>query len=121
MKNIVLFIGLLFSGLGFASNSQQTQENIPKIGDVLVINAPTGQTYDHIKFPKLNIIVKRGGLANYKSVYGETVIVKNVMPKKDGKVYVQVESQNGKKFFGFLKTVNADYNKAIASGEMSIL
>ena len=120
MKKIILFLGLLFSGFGFAFNGQ-TQDDLPKIGDVLIINEPTGQTYDHIKFPKLNIIVKRGGLANYKSVYGETVIVKNVMTKKDGKIYVQVESQKGKKFFGFLKTVNADYNKAITSGEMSIL
>jgi ribosomal protein S4E len=121
MKKIILFLGLLFSGFVLASNGLQMQSNNPKVGDVLIINEPTGQAYDHIKFPKLNIIIKRGGLANYKSVYGETVIVKNVMTKKDGKVFVQVESQNGKKFFGFLKTVNADYNKAIASGEMSIL
>ena len=120
MKKIILFVGLLFSGLGFALNGQ-TQDDLPKIGDILIINEPTGQAYDHIKFPKLNIIVKRGGIANYKSVYGETVIVKNVMTKENGKVFVQLESQNGKKFFGFLKTVNADYNNAIASGEMSIL
>lgn len=121
MKKIILFLSLMFSGYGFAFNGQQSQDNSPKIGDVLIINAPTGQTYDHIKFPKLNIVVKRGGLANYKSVYGEAVIIKNILTKKDGKVYIQLESQNGKKFFGFLKTVNADYNKALETGELSIL
>ena len=34
MKKIILFVGLLFSGLGFALNGQ-TQDDLPKIGELV--------------------------------------------------------------------------------------
>ena len=65
MKNIfllALFFGCL--NLIFAQNS-------PKVGDELKIKAPSSQTYNHIDFPKLNTLVKRGSLPNYKSIYNK--------------------------------------------------
>lgn len=121
MKKKVLFISLLFIVNGYTTNGQQAIEDIPKIGDVLVINEPSKQNYTHIDFPKLNFIVKRGGVANYDSVYGEYVVIKEIITKNDGTVSVQLEARSGKKFFGFLKQVKANYGEAIKSGELSTL
>ena len=121
MRKAFLFISLLFIANGYATNEHQTIDDIPMTGDVLVINQPSTTNYNHINFPKLNFIVKRGGVSNYKSVYGEHVVVKDVSTKNDGTVYVQLEPKNGKKFFGFLKRVKANYSEAIKSGELSTL
>lgn len=121
MKKAFLIISLVFIATGYAINGKQTTNDIPKIGDVLVINEPSKQNYNYINFPRLNFIVKRGGIANYKSVYGEHVVVIEVSTKNNGIVYVQLEPKNGKKFFGFLKQVKANYGKAIKSGELSTL
>ncbi|MFC4721663.1 hypothetical protein ACFO5O_05000 [Geojedonia litorea] len=121
MKKVFLFITLVFIANGYATNSQQSVDDLPKIGDVLIIKEPSKQSYSHIDFPKLNFIVKRGGVANYDSVLGEHVVVKDVSTKNDGTIYVKLEAKSGKKFFGFLKQVNANYEQAIKSGELSTL
>ena len=118
---LILILSFLITINSFAFNVDETQFNNPKVGDVFVINKPSGMNFDHIKFPKSNVIRKRGGLANYQNIYGKHVIVKNVKTKNDGTVFVQVELQNGNKFFGYLNTVKVDFAKAIESGEMSIL
>ncbi|MDO7171157.1 hypothetical protein [Mariniflexile sp. AS56] len=91
----------------------------PKVGDVLVINSPNNNTYNHIDFPRLNTIVKRGGIANYKSVHGNHVVVKEVIKNEDGTTGIVLERQDNRKFFGFLKQVKANYTKSITAGELS--
>lgn len=116
---------LLFFAIGFAyandSNPLMNNQNEPLVGDVLVINATSNTNYNHIDFPKLNVIVKKGGLATYKPVHGNHVVIKEVETNKDGNVNVVLEKKDGSKFFGFVKQVKADYNKSISSGELSIL
>ena len=121
MNKLFLFISLLIGINGFAFNDSETQFNDPKVGDVFVINKPSGQNFDHIKFPKSNIIRKRGGLANYGNIYGKHVVIKNVKTKNNGTICVQVKLQNGNKFFGYLNAVKVDFSKAIESGELSTL
>lgn len=121
MKKLILFLSFLVTINSVALNVDETQFNNPKVGDVFVINKPSGQKFDHIKFPKSNIIRKRGGLANYKNIYGKNVIVKNVKTKNDGTIFIQVELQNGNKFFGYLNTVKVDFAKAMLSGEITVL
>lgn len=111
------FLLLFATSFTFANNSNP--QNNPKVGDVLVINAPTNQTYKHVDFPRLNIIVKRGGLSTYKGVIGKHVVIKDVIEKNDGSTQVVLESKNKDKFFRFLKTVKADYHKSIDAGEIS--
>ncbi|WP_242206220.1 hypothetical protein [Aestuariivivens insulae] len=113
MKNLILTI-LLFV-VSLTINAQDT----PKVGDKFVINNPSGQHYNHIAFPKLNIISKRGKIANYKSIIGEEVIVKEVISKSNGNVYVILEKEDGSKFFGFQTKAKANYKSAISSGELS--
>ena len=122
MKKIC-FVLLLTFGVSFAndSNPLNNNQNDPIVGDILVINATSNTNYNHIDFPKLNVIVKKGGLANYKSVHGNHVVVTDVKIKNDGNVYVTLEKKDKTKFFGFVKQVNADYHKSISSGELSKL
>ncbi|WP_445731437.1 hypothetical protein [Mariniflexile sp.] len=120
MKKI-FFLFVFAFGLTFASNNQvfELKQNDPKVGDVLIINSPSGSMYNHIDFPRLNFIVKRGGIANYKSVQGNHVVVKEVINDGDGTTRVVIERRDKSKFFGFLKDVEADYIKSIESGEIS--
>ncbi|WP_282043442.1 hypothetical protein [Winogradskyella flava] len=114
MKKI--FFTLLFFGCCFLISAQTE----PKVGDELIIEAQDGPTYHHIKFPKLNILVKRGKVANYKSVHGNVVIIDDVITDKDNNTYVVLKKKDGSKFFGFLTKVKANYEKSIASGEMVV-
>ncbi|MDO5980723.1 hypothetical protein [Flavivirga spongiicola] len=115
MKNLIfIMFSLIFC---FLTNAQ----NKPEIGDELVINAPSRTNYNHIDFPKLNFLVKRGKPANYKSVYGNKVVVKNIINDDNGNIYVILEKKNGKKFFGFLNKVKANYNKSLESKELTVI
>ena len=118
MKKI-LFLFLLVSSITYANNTPKL--NDPKVGDLLIINTPTNHSFNHVDFPNLNVIVKRGGLANYKNVYGLKVIIKEVIVSDNGDKKVVLERHDNKKFFNFLKNVKADYNKALNAGELSKL
>ncbi|WP_411895593.1 hypothetical protein [Winogradskyella sp. A2] len=113
MKNI--FLTLLFLGFCIFATAQSQ----PNVGDELVIKEPVAQNYRYVKFPRLNILAKKGKVANYKSVYGNTVIVKEVMTKEDGSTFVLLQKKDGSKFFGYLKNVKANYNKSIEAGELN--
>ena len=115
MKNII--ITLLLFGFSFLVSAQDT----PKVGDALIVKEPYGNTYKHVKFPRLNTLTKRGKLGNYKSVYGDHVIVDEVITKDNETTYVILKKKDGTKFFGYLSKVKANYSKSIASGELSIV
>lgn len=112
-----LLFTLLFFGIYFISSAQ----NQPNVGDELMIKAPNGQTYNHIKFPKPNILIKRGKVGNYKSIYDNTVVIDEVLTKDDGTAYVILKKKDGTKFFGFLSKVKANYAKAIGAKELKVL
>ena len=110
-----LFFTLLFLGFYFIALGQ----NEPKVGDVLIIESPSSHAYNYIKFPKLNTLAKRGKVANYKSVKGNVVVIDEIIEGKDGKTHVVLKKKDGTKFFGYLSKVKANYEKSIASGEIS--
>jgi hypothetical protein len=112
-----LFFTLLFFGFTISMTAQDT----PKVGDVLVINEPYAQTFNHVKFPKLNTLTKRGKVANYKSVYGDHVVISEVMTEDDGTTYVILKQKDGSKFFGIKTAVKANYTKAIEAKELSVI
>ena len=114
MKNLLL-VTLFFGcfNLIFAQNQ-------PNVGDALTIKEPSSQMYNHIDFPRLNILVKRGSLPNYKSVYNNMVVVDEVISNDDGTVDVILKKKDGSKFFGFLTKVKADYAKAIEAKEIAV-
>ena len=90
--------------MSFVVNAQTE----PKVGDVLIVKQPSNQYYNHVDFPKLNILVKRGKIASYKSEF------------ESGDTYVVLSKKDGSKFFGLKTKVKANYNKAIEAGELKI-
>ena len=115
MKNL-LFTALFF-GFCFLASAQTT----PQVGDELHIKTPTTQTYNYVKFPRPNILIKRGVVTRYKSVYGNDVVIDDVVTNDKGSTYVILKKKDGTKFFGFLSTVKANYTKAIAANEIAVL
>ncbi|WP_400080225.1 hypothetical protein [Winogradskyella sp. R77965] len=112
-----LFFTLVFFGFCFMLSAQTE----PKAGDELIINAPNAQTYNHIKFPKPNILIKRGTVTGYKGVYKNKVVVNEVITDNKGNTYVILKKKDGSKFFGYLSKVKANYAKAIEANEIAMV
>ncbi len=87
-------------------------------GDIFILGEPSGARYLHIDFPRENIIIKRGGIANFKSVVDEEVIVESTAKDKNGFTKVTLRRKDGFKFFRHYSTVKADLEKALASTEL---
>lgn len=115
-------IVLLFSInlLHAQANASQTNTKV-KVGDVFQIGKPETNKYKYIDFPKANFIIKRGGIANYKRVEGEKVVVTSVKEKKDGSTKIKIKRVDGKRFFGSHSIVAVDFFGAMESGELQTL
>lgn len=114
---------LLFFLLSFCfswSNNISNEQTDPKVGDTLLVSESVGEYYKHVNFPRLNTIVKRGGVATYKSVVNVPVVITKIMDSKDGGSIVQIERADGKKFFNQTKYITASYEDAISSGELKL-
>ncbi len=115
MKNLLFTV--LFFGFCFLASAQTT----PQVGDELRIKTPTSQTYNYVKFPRPNFLIKHGVVTRYKSVYGNSVVIDEVWTNANGNTYVMLKKKDGSKFFGYVTTVKANYTKAIAANEMAML
>ncbi|OIQ22273.1 hypothetical protein [Lacinutrix sp. MedPE-SW] len=104
-----------------AKNSNLILQNMPEVGDHYIVNENTGETYKHINFPRPNILVKRGAVASYNSVKDAIVTVTNVAKNKNGETIITVERKDGTKFFGFLKSAEINYEKALEAKEIAKL
>ncbi|CAM4295723.1 hypothetical protein [Gillisia limnaea] len=114
MKNVfILLILLLMSNISF---SQDKRENL-KPGDILSINKDFNIPFNHLYFPKTNFIIKRGAIANYKSMDG--MKVKIVEISEDATV--KLTPLNGRRFFNRFSYVKADLEKALESNELKQL
>ena len=69
-----IFTFLMCCFLSFSNYSQTSSDQV-KVGDTFTIGEVKMNNYEHIKFPRKNFIIKRGGIANLKSVYGKEVEV----------------------------------------------
>ncbi|KPM32000.1 Hypothetical protein I595_1648 [Croceitalea dokdonensis DOKDO 023] len=102
-------------------NAQDNVNVVPQdveVGDVFEIGKPETNMYQHIKFPKPNFIIKKGGNANYKRVEGKKVVVTDVKERKDGTTRIKITPTDGGRFFETHSVVNADFLKALESGEL---
>lgn len=110
---LLLFVFLSFSNLMNAQDS-----NNLKVGEILRLEAPENYDYTHIKLPRANFIIKKGGIANYKKLDGTRVEITKIKISNN-KIVVLLKRKNGKKFFGSFPVIRANYKEAIASGELS--
>lgn len=112
-------IALLFSvSLLNAQTDKPTNVNV---GDVFEIGKSETKTYKHIDFPRANFIIKKGGIANYKNIEGELIVVTAIKKKKNGAPQVFIKRQDGGRFFGSHTTIKADFHEALKAGELQSL
>ena len=115
MKNALLFfIAVLI--IQYAVSQDVTQNDV--MGKILVIKAPEGNSFNHLNFPRLNFIIKKRGIANYKSVYGKRVKITASEQLEDGSTRVYLKRTDGRKFFNYLPEVAANLELALQSGEL---
>lgn len=117
MKTVVF--SLVFVLAGFTAIAQDTSDLIA-VGDVMSINVPENGSFEHIHFPRKNLIIKRGGIADMKSVHGNKVVVTGIKTIGNGNTMVTLKRKDGRKFFKFLPSVKADLENALAKGELKM-
>ena len=118
MRKSVFFLAFLVSiGMLYA---QDNDYGIVE-GDILVLGEANGSEYMHIDFPKKNIIIKRGALANFNAIVGQWVVVDKLKTKKDGTAIAILKRKDGRKFFRFYPTVKANLKSALNSGELKTI
>ncbi|MET7029884.1 hypothetical protein [Sediminicola luteus] len=115
MRTILLAL-FLFCGTN-ALMAQESDTQISK-GSIYTLSDPTGHNYKHIDFPRRNIIIKRGAIANYNSLVGMEIVVKELIKDSDGSTTAILERKDGRPFFRFFPTVEANLEKALAVGEL---
>lgn len=116
MKNAFrLLLILLFVSSAVIS---QTNQSNGSEGDIYQIGKVINDHYNHIQFPKSNIIRKRGGIPDYKSIMGKKVIVTNLKEQKDGTVIATIKLISGKKFFRSHKYLKVQLDGAIEAQEL---
>lgn len=119
MKQLFFAIVFLIATVSVnAQDNEQTTSKEVQIGDVLEIGRPDAPNYKYIDFPRPNFIIKRGGIANYKRVEGNKVVVTSIKEKKDGTLKVKIKRTDGGRFFGSHPVVSADLENALESGEL---
>jgi hypothetical protein len=114
MRKSILFTAFLFSVFLLQG---QAIDNIAE-GDVFVISEPTGSAYAAIDFPRRNIIIKRGAIANFNALIGKKVFVDQLETDEEGRITVTLKRADGLNFFRFFPKVNADLSKAIKLKEL---
>ena len=117
MRKTTIVIAFLFS-IGML----QAQENPDVIekGTVLTLGKVAASSYQHIDFPRKNIIIKRGAIANFNNLEGRKVVVEEVS-SLNGKTTVILKRKDGRNFFRFWPTVSSDIEMALLKGELKIL
>ncbi len=114
-KNIRFAIALLF--FTFTLYSQSTPMPIA-VGDVFVVGAVENNNYTYINFPKPNIIIKKGGLVNFRNVVGKKVRITSIKEKKNGTLVATIQLVSKRLFFKSHKTVTVKINKALQHKEL---
>lgn len=113
-KTIVMLALLLVSGMLLG----QSNELAISQGDIVMLGKPSASNYQYIDFPRKNIIIKRGAIADFKSLVGKTLVVKSIETDKDGETVATLTRKDGLNFFRFFPEVKSNISRAIASNEL---
>lgn len=96
------------------------QETSPVLtaGDMVILGPPMGSEYTYLDFPKKNIIIKRGGIANFNRLIGQELVVERTATNKNGNMEAVLKRKDGLKFFRFFPTITGNVRDALAAGEL---
>lgn len=114
MKSIILL--LTFSLFAYSMNAQENYASSAKVGDQLVIGDPISVSYENINVPRKNFIIKRGGIPNMSTLKKSIVTITKI--SESNNPVITFKRSDGKKFFKAYRTLTANLNSAINSGEM---
>ena len=119
MKQLICIVLFMVGSITVnAQNANQIVQEEVEVGDILRIGHPDASRFQHIDFPRPNFIIKKGGIANYKRVVGDKVVVTSIKETKDGTLQVQIKLADGGRFFRTHSVVTADLKNALESGEL---
>lgn len=116
MKNNILSMVLAFFGTIIMYSQNSTSDF--NSGDVFLIGNVDHDNYKHINFPRANFIIKKGGIANYKNIKGEKVIITSIKEKGNGKHIATIKLVEPRKFFNSHAYVTVDIDEAIKNREL---
>ncbi|KPM32823.1 Hypothetical protein I595_1250 [Croceitalea dokdonensis DOKDO 023] len=108
--------------MALSISSITAQENFAKdvqVGQQMMITVPSSGSFQHVKIPKKNFIIKKGGIWNMDSVDNAVVNVISISNGEQPKV--TLERADGKKFFNAYRTIKANFNSAVNSGELQFM
>lgn len=114
MKTILL--ALAFIAFSVSTFGQENQMDW-KPGEVYTINKSTNTPFEHLYFPKTNLIIKSGAIANYKLLDGMQVKIDEVYEDST----VKLSLVNGDRFFNKYYSVKANFKEALNSNELKRL
>ena len=114
---VVLLLIIPFSLATAVTISKEYKD--PKVGDVLVVNKPSAEHFQHIYFPEPSEIRNKTGNVDYKVVFGMEAKITKVERNGD-EVIVILKPLYGKKFFGHWRSIRANYSLAMEAGELNI-
>ena len=115
MKHTIL-LSLLFSFFSSGLYSQSTISSI-EIGDHFVIGEVPKNSYKHIRFPKANFIIKKGGIPNYNTIIGQEVEIISTKEKK-GRLIATLQLTSKKLFFNSHKFIEVEVEEALRQKEL---
>jgi len=96
---------------------QTSTSNFNK-GDIFQIGTADYDNYKHINFPRANFIIKKGGIANYKNIKGQKVVVTSVKEKSNGKKVATIKLVDSRRFFNSHKYITVDIDEALKTKEL---
>ncbi|PQJ80789.1 dihydroorotase [Polaribacter porphyrae] len=116
MKNyIITILSVFFLSI---SNFSQTSNSNFKVGDKFLVGKTEMNNYEHIKFPRKNFIIKKGGIATYKNIIGREVTITSLKEHKNGTLLAIIKLTSNKKFFNSHKFIKVNIRKAISEKEL---
>ncbi|MEO0527425.1 MAG: hypothetical protein AAFZ89_09370 [Bacteroidota bacterium] len=119
MKKGMLFL-IMFLSTAMSIQGQKKSMDIT-LGDTLVLGKPISSEYRYVHFPAKNTIIKRGAIANFKSVINKKVIVEQMYIDANGITQVVLKRSDGRKFFRFFPRVTANLKMALEKEELTVL
>lgn len=117
MKTTIALLSIFCSlNLAQATNTPKFDDIV--VGSELMIGVPSANSYEHIKLSRMNFIIKKGGIPNYKTLLESKVVVSDVKEMPDGRKVVYLKRKNGKRFFNSHSYIKAELQEAITSEEL---
>lgn len=117
MRTSILLLAFLFCT--YTLKSQSSNYNVNE-GDIIILGEASGSSYKSVHFPRKNIIIKRGAIANFKALIGKKLIILRIENDKNGNAIATLKRRDGHNFFRFFPEVKANLSQALNAGELTI-